>query len=126
MFAGDNVGEGYIVGQPIPIVKAELIAEKTSDHSFVKTTHKLLKDGFADVPEYDENGIATYSSKQRPELVPKKKTELNQEERGVDPNKYAPAGGKRRTRRRRRRRSTRRNKRRMSGRRRRRLTRRKR
>ena len=107
MFAGDNVGEGYIEGQPRPNVKAGPIAEKTSDHSFVKTTHELLKDGFADVAEYDGK-VVTYSSKQVPK--PKKNSEN-------------PSGGKRRTRRRRRR-STRRNKRRMSGRRR--LTRRKR
>lgn len=39
MFAGDNVGEGYVDGQPEPTVTATLIDERTSDHSFVKTTH---------------------------------------------------------------------------------------
>lgn len=56
MFAGDNVGEGYVDGQPEPTVKATLIDEKTSDHSFVKTTH---------TPPADTTGVPPAGGKRR-------------------------------------------------------------
>jgi hypothetical protein len=68
MFAGDNVGEGYVFveGQTskVPTVTATPIGERTSDHSFVKTTHELFKDGYAGVSEYGDE--VTYSANVRP------------------------------------------------------------